>query len=65
LVSYNLRLVLTAVQRRFGEYWSNLDTRSTASGGMRLPKSYTKIKLRWAGQLTTAEMKNTIEIRDP
>lgn len=27
---------LTAVQRRLGEYWSSLDTRSTASGGIRL-----------------------------
>lgn len=25
--------ILTAVQRNFGEYWSSLDTRSTASGG--------------------------------
>lgn len=28
--------ILTAVQRRFGEYWRSLDTRSTASGGNRL-----------------------------
>lgn len=35
---------LTAVQRKFGEYWSNLDTRSTASGGSRLWKTC-KIKV--------------------
>jgi hypothetical protein len=29
---------LTAVQRRFGEYWRSLETRSTASGGIRLWK---------------------------
>ena len=29
-------LILTAVLRRFGEYWRSLETRSTASGGIRL-----------------------------
>lgn len=28
--------ILTAVHRRLGEYCSNLETKSTASGGMRL-----------------------------
>lgn len=28
--------ILTAAQRKLGEYWSSLETRSTASGGMRL-----------------------------
>lgn len=29
-------LQLTAVDLRFGEYWRSLETRSTASGGVRL-----------------------------
>jgi hypothetical protein len=28
--------ILTAVHRRLGEYWSSLETRSTASGGILL-----------------------------
>ena len=32
----NVLLILTAVLRRFGEYWRSLETRSTASGGIRL-----------------------------
>lgn len=30
--------ILTAVDLKFGEYWRSLDTRSTASGGIRLWK---------------------------
>lgn len=30
---------LTAVHRKFGEYWKNLHTRSTASGGKRFWKT--------------------------
>lgn len=34
------RMELTAEYRKFGEYWSSLDTRSTASGGVLLWKIY-------------------------
>jgi hypothetical protein len=36
----NMQLnILTAVHRRLGEYWSSLETRSTASGGILLWKT--------------------------
>lgn len=38
LYSYKVLVILTAVDRRFGEYCSSLETRSTASGGVRLWK---------------------------
>lgn len=36
LVQQVREIVLTAVDRRLGEYCSSRDTRSTASGGIRL-----------------------------
>lgn len=35
-IKLGVAAILTAVQRKLGEYWSSLETRSTASGGIRL-----------------------------